>query len=100
MVHTQNVNVPLPNCFAWSSVPTDLAHISLQGRMNKSVDKRDQHGLGKPALLVKNHILHKSGGFASSLERENTGQFHKERCSLCKGLATNLRGKKSYKFRF
>lgn len=53
MVHTQNVNVPLPNCFAWSSVPTDLAHISLQGRMNKSVDQRDQHGLGKPAQLVK-----------------------------------------------
>lgn len=41
MVHTQNVNVPLPNCFAWSSVPTDLAHISLQGRMKKSVDKTE-----------------------------------------------------------
>lgn len=26
-------------CFAWSSVPTDLAHIALQSRMKKSVDK-------------------------------------------------------------
>lgn len=99
MVHTQNMNVPLPNCFAWSSVPTDLAHISLQGRMNKSVDKRDQHGLGKPALLVKKTILHKSCGFILLLERENTGKFHKGRCFLCIRLATNLRGKNSDKIR-
>lgn len=36
--------------------PGDLVHIALQGRKERSVDKRD---LGKPKLLVKNHLTYK-----------------------------------------